>query len=118
MALPGTTDAELEAIRKRKLQELEMQQELRREQEEAAEAQLKMLEEQKQMIMRQILTPEAKERLGRLRMARPELVAAVEQQLIALAQTGRLGQKIDDNALKQILTKLMPTRREIKIMRK
>lgn len=107
-------DEVLEAIRKRKLEELQ----LRQQQQALAEQQATELEAQKQMILRQILTPEARERLGRLKIARPDLAVTVEQQLIMQAQSGRLNTKIDDNLLKQILSKLMPEKREIKIERR
>ena len=70
-----------------------------------------------QSVLRQILTPEARERLARVRIAHPEEGSAVEQQLVMLAQSGRLNGVIDDATLQQILRKLLPDRREIKIKR-
>jgi len=110
-------DSELELIRKKRLQELEMQQELSQEQAEAQEQKLREFEEQKKQILRQILTIEARERLARIRLTKPEFVASVEQQLIMLAQSGQLNGPISDQMLQQILRKLMPKRKEIKITR-
>ena len=107
-------DAELEALRQRKLEEMRAQQD----QHYAAEAQEKQYDAQIQQIIRQILTTDARERLGRLKVARPELVASVEQQLLGLAQSGRLSGKINDEMLKAILDKVVPKKREIKIERK
>jgi programmed cell death protein 5 len=106
-------DEELQALRRRRLDEIQ------RRQQEAAEEQKQreMVDAQVQMVMRRILTPEARERLARLKIAHPETVAAVEQQLIALVQSGRLNQVIDDATLQQILQRVMPERREIKIKR-
>ena len=73
---------------------------------------------QRQTILRQILTPEARERLGRIELAYPELADSIENQLIALAQSGRVQRAIDDATLKQILERVMPKRREIKIERR
>ncbi len=108
-------DDELEELRRRKLQELEAQQEQASEVRERQEA----LESQRQAILRGILSPEARERLGRLRTAYPEIAASVESQLIMLAQSGRLGgQRIDDETLRQILEKVVPHKREIRIERR
>ena len=73
---------------------------------------------QRQLILRQILTPEARERLGRIELAYPELTESIESQLIALAQSGRVQRVIDDETLRQILTRLIPKKREIKIERR
>lgn len=105
---------ELDALRRRKLQELQA----RAEQEVIAQEQNKQLEAQKQQLMRQLLTPEARERLANLRMTRPDIVESVESQLIMLVQSGRITQQIDDFTLRQILRKIMPKKREIKIERR
>jgi programmed cell death protein 5 len=107
-------DNELDALRQKKLAELQM----RAQQEAAANEQAKQIDAQKALLMRQILTPEARERLANLRMTRPDVVEQVENQLIALVQSGRISQQIDDYTLRQILRKVMPTKREIKIERR
>jgi programmed cell death protein 5 len=105
---------ELDALRKRKLQELEY----RAQQESLAQEQAKHVDAQKQALMRQLLTPEARERLANLRMTRPDIVESVESQLIGLVQSGRINQQIDDYTLRQILRKIMPKKREITIERR
>jgi len=105
---------ELDALRRRKLQELEY----RAQQESVAQEQAKQVDAQKQALMRQLLTPEARERLANLRMTRPDIVESVESQLITLVQSGRINQQIDDYTLRQILRKIMPKKREIKIERR
>ena len=105
---------ELDALRRRKLQELEY----RAQQESVAQEQSKQMDAQKQALMRQLLTPEARERLANIRLTRPDIVDSVESQLITLVQSGRINQQIDDYTLRQILRKIMPKKREIKIERR
>ncbi len=104
----------MEALRKKKLQELQMQ----AQQQGAMEEQHQQIEAQRQAVMRQILTPQARERLGRLKIARPELVQNIEDQLITLARSGRVVGQIDDNDLRKLLSKLTPKKREIRIERR
>jgi len=107
-------DAELEQIKRRKIEELQRQQQMAEQQEEMkAEADM-----QRQGIMRQLLTSEARERLARMKIARPEFVEQVENQLIMLAQSGQLKEQLDDATLVKILERLTPEKREITIKRK
>lgn len=105
---------ELDAIRQRKMMELQRQ----GQQSAAAEERSKQMEVQKQAILRQILTPEARGRLGTVKVAYPDMAEMVESQLIQIAQSGRLNGMIDDNMLRDILRQVAPKRREISIERR
>ena len=88
-------DEELEALKARNLAELRRKIEQERERRARIEA-----------ILRQILTPEARERLSNLRLVKPELAAALEEQLVLLAQSGRLKPPVTDEFLKKLLLEL------------
>lgn len=109
-------DDELEEIRKKKLLALQQQQMLS--QEAVEEEKRREFEEQKKAILRTILTTEARERLGRIKVARPEIAENIENQLIILAQSEKLKNKINDEQLRGLLAKLIPKKRDIKIRRR
>lgn len=108
----GVVDEELEMIKRRKIAEL-----ARRAEEERARREREAAEEAMRMeLLRRILTPEARERLSNLRLVKPELVRSLEDQLIMLAQSGRIKIPISDDELKTILQNLFErTRRDIRI---
>jgi programmed cell death protein 5 len=108
---------DIEAIRKKKLRELQQQQPTFS-QEDFEEAQQKEYQEQKKLILRAILMDDARERLGRIKAARPELAENLENQLIMLAQSGRLKNKINDEQLRDLLSKILPKKRDITIRRR
>lgn len=101
--------AELEAIRRRKL--LELQRRLA-EEERARQAELA-----KQVVLRSILTPEARQRLTNIKLVRPDFAEQLELQLIQLAQAGRVQIPITDEQLKSMLLELERRRRRIRIKR-
>jgi programmed cell death protein 5 len=106
-------DAELEELRRRKMAELQRQQEAQA----MAQEQQHQVDQQRQAIMRQILTPQARDRMANLKMAYPDIARLVEDQLIGLVQAGRIQQQVDDNTLKEILRRVAPKKRDIKIER-
>lgn len=110
-------DEDLEKLRKKRLQELQQQMSSQDALEEQ-ELQNQEFEEQKKQIRRAILTTQARERLGRIKVARPEMAEEIEKQLILLAQSGRLKNKINDEQLCILLSKLIPKKRDIKIKRR
>jgi programmed cell death protein 5 len=107
------SDEELEAIRRRKL--LAMQQKMTDDQRQTQTDQ--QMEAQKQELLRQILSPEARQRLTNLKMVKPEFTEQLELQLIQLAQMGKVSVPMSDAQLKQILIQLQSRKREPKIRR-
>lgn len=110
-------EEDIEEIRRRKLEQLQQQQQQYGAQAAQNEQARAEYEAKKQAILRQILTTEARDRLNTLKMTKPELVANVEMQLISLAQSGRINQKIDDAKLKALLLQLQPKKHEMQIRR-
>jgi len=110
-------DEELEKLRKKRLKELQ-QQESFQESFEEQEEQNEQFEKQKKMILRTLLTPAARERLGRIKIARPQIVESIENQLIMAAQNGQLKNKINDEQLRMLLSKAIPKKRDYKIKRR
>jgi programmed cell death protein 5 len=107
------SEEELEALRKRRM--LELQQKMSSEQQQVQAEQ--QLERQKQALLRRILTPEARSRLTNLNMVKPEFTQQLELQLIQLAQQGRINLPITDEQLKELLVRLQSGRRDYKIRR-
>jgi len=103
-------DRELEELRQRRLQEMQAQ----AEQQLAQEQELIAHKAQVQGALRQLMSAEAKERLAQVRVARPRVAAAVEQQVLALAGDGKLKGPIDDATLQQMLAHLS-RKRETKV---
>jgi len=107
---------DIEEIRKRKLIELQKKYlEQQKAQEEAIKQEME-LEAQLDAIMRRILTPEARERLGRVKLVKPELARQVELVLVQLYQAGQIREPVDDAKLKRILAQIDErTRRDYRI---
>lgn len=106
-------EEDIEEIRRRRALELRRQ---LTEAQSRANAQQEA-ELQKRELLRKILSPEARQRLNRLKMVKPDFATQLELQLIQTAQTGRINIPITDEQLKTILTRLQGGKREIKIRR-
>jgi programmed cell death protein 5 len=105
------SDEELEEIRQRKLASLKEQ----ALEDQAREQQVAEAQAQKEAILRQILTPEARSRLTNIRMVKPQVAEQIELQLIQLASSGRLKARVTDEQLKNLLQQITGQERERKI---
>ena len=108
------SDEELQELRRKKLAALQRQM---TDEQKGAQAEQQM-EQQKQALLRSILTPEARQRLANLKMVRPEFTEQLELQLIQLAQQGKVPVPLGDEQLKKILVQLQGRKRETTITRR
>ena len=108
-----SSNRELEAIRQKRL--IELRQQLVEEQQKTEQRQASQV--QKQSLLREILTSEARQRLNRIKLVKPDFIAQLELQLIQIAQTGRVRLPINDEQLKQMLIQLQSGKRETKLRR-
>ena len=98
---------ELERIREQKRKQLEERGDSE-EQKEAMEAQRQQAEAQKKAVLRQHLTDGARKRLNTVKMSKPDIGEKVEQQVVALAQSGRIQDRIDEEQMRTLLKELTP----------
>lgn len=91
-------DEELRALQERLVEEAEAR---RRREEE-----IRARERQIEIIVKQLLTPEAWERLKRIEYVKPELASSVKTLLIQLYNSGKLNRRLTDDELKEILGRL------------
>ena len=108
---------DLDEIRQKRLKELQDSAQGQQQSEDVNRQRQSALEEaerQKQTFLRQILTEGARTRLANVKMVKPQLAEAIENQLIQLAQMGRIT-TIDEDQLLQMLKRFQDTKRESKI---
>lgn len=108
-------DDRLEELRQKKLEQLQDQQEGGGGQSEEAQQQA---DAQKKAMLRQHLTDGARKRLNSVRMSKPDFADQVERQVLALAQSGRIQGKIDEDKMKAILQELTPDQQQFDIKRR
>jgi len=103
-------DERLEELRQQKMQELKEQAQgggaggERAEQQAARE----QAEAQKEALLKQHLTDGARQRLNAVQMSKPEVAEQVEQQVVALARSGRIQDRIDEDQMQKLLKELTP----------
>ncbi|NIM26410.1 MAG: DNA-binding protein [Nitrososphaeria archaeon] len=73
--------------------------------------------EQKEGILKQILSGEARMRLNNIKMVKPDLANLVEQYLIGMASQGKIRSPLTDDQLKQILLSIQQPKRDFKFNR-
>lgn len=73
---------------------------------------------QKEIILKQILSSEARLRLNNVKMVKPEVANNVENYLISLASQGKIRPPVTDEQLKQILLSIQQPKHDFKINRR
>jgi programmed cell death protein 5 len=118
--MSGNSDEErLEKLRQEKLEQLQEQaggDDASRQ--EAAQRQQEQAEAQQDAMLKQHLTDGARQRLNAVEMSKPDFAKKVKQQVLALAQSGRVQGRIDEDQMKQILREMKPEEKSFDIRRR
>ena len=83
----------------------------------AAQEKASQLKAQKEMMLKQVLSGDARLRLNNVRMVKPDLAELVENYILNLSVQGKISGQISDEQLKQILSSAQQPKRDFKINR-
>jgi len=75
------------------------------------------LKAQKEMMLKQVLSSDARLRLNNVRMVKPDLADFVENYILNLNVQGKISGQISDDQLKQILLSAQQPKRDFKFNR-
>ena len=75
------------------------------------------LKAQKEIMLKQVLSGDARLRLNNVRMVKPDLAELVENYILNLRVQGKISGQISDEQLKQILSSAQQPKRDFKINR-
>nr|ABZ09049.1 putative double-stranded DNA-binding domain protein [uncultured marine crenarchaeote HF4000_APKG6D3]ABZ09211.1 putative double-stranded DNA-binding domain protein [uncultured marine crenarchaeote HF4000_APKG6N3] len=75
------------------------------------------LKAQKEMMLKQVLSSDARLRLNNVRMVKPDLADLVENYILNLNVQGKISGQISDDQLKQILLSVQQPKRDFKFNR-
>jgi len=70
------------------------------------EARQREMDERRRQILSQLLTPEARERVARIGLVKPDKARRVEDMIIGAAQSGQLRGKVDEANLISLLDQI------------
>ncbi|MFC6872926.1 DNA-binding protein [Halobellus marinus] len=114
-------DDRLEELREKKMQQL-------REQaggegggqanEAAQEAAREQAEAKQEAMLKQYLTDGARQRLNAVEMSKPDFAESAKKQILALAQSGRIQDRIDEEQMRDLLKELQPESKSFDIRRR
>jgi len=75
------------------------------------------LKAQKEMMLKQVLSSDARLRLNNVRMVKPDLADLVENYILNLSVQGKISGQISDDQLKQILSSAQQPKHDFKVNR-
>ena len=75
------------------------------------------LKAQKENMLKQVLSGDARLRLNNVRMVKPDLAELVENYILNLSVQGKISGQISDEQLKQILSSAQQPKRDFKFNR-
>ena len=75
------------------------------------------LKAQKEIMLKQVLSGDARLRLNNVRMVKPDLADLVENYILNLSVQGKISGQISDDQLKQILASAQQPKRDFKFNR-
>ena len=75
------------------------------------------LKAQKEIMLKQVLSGDARLRLNNVRMVKPDLADLVENYILNLSVQGKISGQISDDQLKQILSSAQQPKRDFKFNR-
>ena len=75
------------------------------------------LKAQKEIMLKQVLSADARLRLNNVRMVKPDLADLVENYILNLSVQGKISGQISDDQLKQILSSTQQPKRDFKFNR-
>ncbi|WP_313693837.1 DNA-binding protein [Halorarum halobium] len=110
-------DERLEELREQKMQELQEQAGGEGDQ-EAQQAAQERAQQQQDALLKQYLTDGARQRLNAVEMSKPDFAKQVKQQVTALAKSGRIQDRIDEEQMKSLLRELQPEQKSFDIRRR
>ena len=112
------SDEELKRLREERMDQLRDQAEQGDGEGEAREAAQQRAKAQKKAVLRKHLTDDARKRLNTLKMSKPQVAEQVESQIVAIAKSGRIQGKIDDEKMAELLRELTPDSKSFDIKRR
>ena len=101
-------DERLDELREKRREQLKQQAGQEEGDGEAQQAAQERAEAQQEAMLKQHLTDGARQRLNAVEMSKPQFAEQAKKQVLAVAQSGRIDGKIDEDQMKRLLKELKP----------